>query len=294
MQEGLIIKGIGGFYYLKSGENIYECKPRGIMRKEQIQPVPGDRVRFSVVEKEKNTGVIEEICKRKNFFIRPQIANVDQVILIFAVRHPDPDFLLLDKLLIKMLSMNIKPIICINKMDLDEDKKYAEQFNAYLKLGLTIIFITASKNMGVAELKEKFKGNLTILAGPSGVGKSTLVNKLHPNENIEVGDLSRKLERGKHTTRHVELFEVAEGGYIADTPGFSSFDIDDIKSSQLQMYYPEFNKFKEYCRFNGCSHLSEPSCAVKDAVSSNQIDGGRYERYNNIYAHLKQNERNKY
>ena len=294
MQEGLIIRGMGGFYYVKSGEIIYECKPRGIFRKAQIQPVPGDRVKFSIIEQENKVGVIEEICERKNLLIRPQIANVDQVILIFAARHPDPDFLLLDKLLIKMSSINLKPIICINKVDLDEDGNYAEQFNAYLKIGLTTIFMSASKDMGVKELKENLKGNLTILAGPSGVGKSTLVNKLHPNENVEVGELSKKLERGKHTTRLVELFEAIEGGYIADTPGFSAFDIDEIKSNQLQMYYPEFYELRNYCRFNGCSHLSEPSCAVKDAVISGEIYNGRYERYKDIFAYLKLNERNRY
>ena len=294
MLDGLIIKGIGGFYYVKSGKDLFECKPRGVFRKERIQPAAGDVVEISILDELKKIGVIEKIHKRKNCLIRPQVANVDQVILIFAAKHPEPDMLLLDKLLIRILSLNIIPVICVNKIDLASDDKSLEQFETYRNEGFTLIEISASNDIGVENLKKTLSSGLSILAGPSGVGKSTLVSKLHPVGEIEIGSLSDKIERGKHTTRHVELFKISDEGYLADTPGFSSFNIDEIASQDLKNFYPKFVELKSECRFLGCNHMSEPDCAIKEAVESGEIDGGRYERYRQIFEYLKTNERNKY
>lgn len=291
MLEGLILKGIGGFYYVKSDSEIYECKPRGIFRREEVTPVVGDRVEFSIVNEASKEGVIERIYPRKSLLIRPPVANVDQVILTFAVKLPDPDLLLLDKMIIKAISLDIRPVICINKIDLDTDQSFINMFRYYSKAGFEVIYASASEGFGIENLMSIIGGKLSILAGPSGVGKSTIVKKLFPDERVVIGSLSDKIERGKHTTRHVELFEAVEGGYLADTPGFTSFSIDDITSISLGNYYPEFRDYYRNCRFAGCSHISEPSCAVKSAVEKQYIDSGRYERYKKLYEQLKQKER---
>ncbi len=293
MHEGLILKGIGGFYYVKSNSEIFECKPRGIFRKEKVVPIVGDRVNFSIVNEALKEGVIEKIFPRKSLLIRPPVANVDQVILTFAVKSPDPDLLLLDKMIIKSISLDIRPIICINKIDLDTEQSLINMFRYYSKAGLVVIYVSASEGFGIENLMSLIGGKLSILAGPSGVGKSTIVKKLYPDERVLIGSLSDKIERGKHTTRHVELFEVEEGGFLADTPGFSSFSIDEIASISLGDYYPEFRDYYKNCRFAGCSHISEPSCAVKSAVENQCIDSGRYERYKKLYKQLKEKERYK-
>lgn len=288
MQDGLILKGIGGFYYVKSGSTIYECKARGIFRKDEMSPVPGDRVRIDVLEENSKTGIIEEIYYRKNLLIRPPVANVDQVILVFAVKSPGPDFLLLDKLLIRAVSLDIKPVICVNKIDLDDNGSTAAAFEGYIKAGYEVIHVSAQLRIGIENLRGLLKGNITILAGPSGVGKSTLINRIYSEGKAETGDISQKIERGKHTTRQVEMYEVEGGGYIADTPGFSSFSIDDIDYESLKEYYPEFRDHNGRCRFTGCSHISEPSCSVKEAIEEGRISVDRYERYKQLYGFLKQ------
>lgn len=288
MQEGLILKSIGGFYYVKSGAKIYECKPRGIFRKEGISPVVGDKVEISIINEERREGVIEKIFERKTFLNRPLVANMNQVILVFAVKSPEPDLLLMDKILIKAEALNIKPIICINKIDLG--KELTKQFECYLQAGYLTIFTSAAYNIGIEKIKDILKGKMTILAGPSGVGKSTIINKLFPEKKVEIGDLSEKIKRGKHTTRHVELYEIEGEGYIADTPGFSLLELDNISSKELKSFYPEFKDFYINCKYTGCNHISEPMCAVKDAVERKIIDIGRYSRYKEIFNYLVENE----
>ena len=292
MQDGLILKGIGGFYYVKSGSELYECKPRGLFRKKELSPVAGDIVAISIVDENRKEGVIEKIYNRKSFLVRPPVANIDQVILAFAAKSPVPDFLLLDKLLVRIISLDLKPIICINKVDLDTDKSTINLFEKY-STGFSTIFMSASSNIGVEELINLLNGKISILAGPSGVGKSTITNKIHSGNKAEIGNLSEKNKKGKHTTRHVELFEIGENSYIADTPGFTSFNIDDIPYNKLQEYYPEFIDYNNGCKFVGCSHISEPYCAVKAAIEDEKIDQNRYNRYKQLFGNLKKIERYK-
>lgn len=291
MSEGLILKGIAGFYYVKSDSNVYECKPRGIFRKEDIAPVAGDLVEISVIDEQSCKGIIEKVRPRKNVLIRPPVANVDQVILVFAVRTPDPDFMLLDKLLVRVCSLDIKPILCVNKIDLDKDKSLVGQFSCYSRAGFKTVLVSSHSGAGIEELKSYLAGNMSILAGPSGTGKSTILNRLNIGSDARIGSLSEKIERGKHTTRHVELFETPDNGYLADTPGFSSFSIDDIEKEDLQSYYPEFNQYRHKCRFSGCKHIAEPACAVKEAMANGIIDQGRYSRFKQLYESLKKNVR---
>ncbi len=291
MLEGLILKGLGGFYYVKSGEHIYECKPRGIFRLDEITPVAGDRVSISVMDEDTKEGIIEKIHDRKNFLVRPPVANIDQVVAVFALKSPSPDFLLLDKLLVKAASLDIKPIICVNKIDLGTNEELVSAFQSYASASYTLVYISASQGNGMERLEELFNHKMSILAGPSGVGKSTIVNWLRPELGIETGHISERIKRGRHTTRQVEFYQVGDSGYLADTPGFTSFKIDDIQYDNLQCFYPEFRKYIDLCRFAGCSHVSEPQCAVKNAVDEGKIDSGRHSRYTQLFQHLKQIKR---
>lgn len=289
MQEGLIVKGIGGFYYLKAGLEVYECKPRGIFRKNDILPLVGDRAEFTVNDETENTGVIEKILPRKNSLIRPPVSNIDQIIIVIAVKAPEPDFMLVDKLVIKAEEIGTKPVICVNKIDLCPGE--FEQIKCYEKAGYETLYVSAVKGIGIDKLKEKMQDKISILAGPSGVGKSTIINALNINVSAKTGDVSGKIERGKHTTRHVELFGIKGGGYIADTPGFSALGIENIISNRLQSFYPEFKEYINDCRFSGCTHINEPDCGVKNALNDTKIDAGRYERYIELYKSIKESEK---
>lgn len=289
MQEGIIIKGIGGFYYVRSYSGVFECKPRGIFRKGELVPTVGDLVEFSINDESNLIGVIEKIKPRKNLLERPAVSNIDQLIIVFAVKSPEPDYMLLDKLLIKAVEIGIEPVICMNKIDL-----CPSGFNGlkgYENSGFKILFVSASAGIGIDKLKETARKKVSILAGPSGVGKSTIINALNINVSVKTGDISSKIERGKHTTRHVELFETEDGGYIADTPGFSVLNISTIYSDKLKDYYPEFDNYIESCRFTGCTHISEPDCGVKEALQVEEIDRQRYERYIELHKILKKVER---
>ena len=292
--QGKIIKGIAGFYYIEIHDaRIYECKAKGIFRKDNVKPLVGDNVMIDIIDEENKKGNITEILPRKNRLLRPPVANVDQAVILFAIVKPDPNYNLLDRFLIMMRQQNLPVIICFNKQDIATQEEQQELYNAYEKCGYKVLFISVKEEKGLDELKELIRGKTTTLAGPSGVGKSSLLNKLVPDALMQTGELSRKIDRGKNTTRHSELFYVSELSqgdeetYLFDTPGFTSLNLNDVTTDNLMQYYPEFEEFEPECRFGGCSHIAEPDCGVKNALSEGKISAVRYENYKIIYEDLK-------
>ena len=285
--RGKIIKGIAGFYYVYvEGRGTYECKAKGIFRKDHKKPLVGDDVEADVLDEEAMLGNIREILPRKSALIRPAVANVDQALIIFAIVKPNPNFNLLDRFLIRMERQNLPTIICFNKQDIATEKEKEALRRAYETCGYQVLFISALEKEGLEQVKELLAGKTTTVAGPSGVGKSSLINQLAPKAQMETGDISRKIERGKHTTRHSEIIALGENTYIVDTPGFTSLDISEITKEELGTYYPEFVQYEPYCKFSGCAHISEPSCGVKDAVAEGKISQVRYENYMVLYLSL--------
>lgn len=274
--NGLIIKGIGGFYYVKTSEGVFQAKGRGVFKKEGIVLCVGDYVSIEVLDD--GDAVINSIEPRKNHFIRPPIANVDAMIVVFAATKPKPNFTVIDKFLIMAEQNGIEPIICINKCDLLSEEKVQKLAEIYE--GAYKVVKTSSETCeGLERLESLIKGKKVAFAGPSGVGKSTITNALIPEANMETGKISDKTSRGKHTTRHVEIFETAEGGYVFDTPGFTSFEIMDADEDNLRDFYPEIAEFTGKCRFDNCRHVKEPGCAVIEAVEEGRINKQRYESY---------------
>lgn len=287
--KGKIIKGIAGFYYVHSPENnfIYECKPKGIFRKQKIKPLVGDDVEISTIDVPQGSGVITNILPRKNELIRPAVTNVDQALVLFAAAEPDPNLNLLDRFLVMMEKQNVRTSICFNKMDIVSNKKMSTLKDTYANCGYDIFATSIINEEGINDIYEYIKGKTTVLAGPSGVGKSSLINRLAPDANMETGDVSEKIKRGKHTTRHSELIYVEEDTYIMDTPGFSSLYINEIETDELKEYYIEFKEFDNNCRFIGCNHINEPDCAIKDALNDEKISDIRYKNYILLYEELK-------
>jgi ribosome biogenesis GTPase len=273
--KGTIIKGIGGFYYIKIDKGIIECKARGRFRHNELTPMVGDKVEITV--KDEN-GVIDEIYPRINQLTRPAVANVTQALVVFALKNPEINIDLLNKFLLNCEFNNLKVIVCLNKLDLLENFQENEVKNMVEGAGYETIFLKAKEGFGIYELKERLIDNVTVLCGPSGVGKSTILNSIAGRELMEIGEISEKLRRGKHTTRHSELIDIGTG-FIVDTPGFSSLDIDFISKDQLQNCFPEFFNYIGECKFTGCLHNKEPKCAVKDAVKNNKVNNKRYEFY---------------
>lgn len=275
---GIIVKGIGGFYYVKTADGtLYETKARGIFRKDGIKPTVGDNVEFE-------NGSIIKIHDRKSYLIRPSVANIDNLIIVIAAKDPEPDLFLVDKLSVACLYSGIKPIICINKTDI---LKPEDIYKMYKDIGFDVFMVSAEKNIGCDELINLIIGKVSAFAGLSGVGKTTLIN-LVTGEEGETGEVS-KINRGRHTTRHVELFSVDKDTYILDTPGFSSLmlsDICEVKKDELSEYFPELFKFNGDCRFKGCSHINEPDCAVKNALADGEISESRYQNYKELYTEL--------
>ena len=286
--QGKIVKGIAGFYYVNVVESgIYECKAKGIFRKDKMKPLVGDDVEIEVLDENEKTGNLVRIFPRKNQLIRPASANVDQAMVIFAVRQPDPNYSLLDRFLIAMEQQNIPTIICFNKQDLGTEDEVEKLKKIYSACGYQILTTSAHKEEGIAELKKLLEGKTTVVAGPSGVGKSSLTNLLQGEICMETGEISKKLKRGKHTTRHSQLITIGENTYMMDTPGFSSLFVEGIEKEQLRLYFPEIEECEGMCRFQGCVHINEPDCAVKEAVKEGKISTIRYESYKNIYDELK-------
>lgn len=291
--QGKIVKGISGFYYVHVVESgIYECKAKGIFRQQKMKPLVGDDVEIDIISEEKKTGNVAAILPRKNALIRPAVANVDQALLIFAAASPNPNFNLLDRFLVMMGQQDVPVILCFNKCDLITEEQKQEIEAIYEVSGCKILFVSAKKELGLKELQEILEGKTTTVAGPSGVGKSSLINLLAPEACMETGEISKKIERGRHTTRHAELIQLKGDGYIMDTPGFSSLYLPEMEKEELQDCYPEFAAFEPYCRFQGCSHISEPDCGVKEALSEGKIHPVRYENYCQLYGELK--DRKKY
>lgn len=290
MLEGIIIKGIGGFYYVKVGDTTYECRARGLFRKEKIKPQVGDRV-FIRANEEDKTGYVEEICPRDTELIRPAVSNVNQAIIVFAIRKPDPNLWLLDKFLLLASSQNLDVVICLNKIDNASEEELKEIYDIYERIGYKIIATSAVENLGIDKLRLVLKDKITVFAGPSGVGKSSLLNKIEPNLKLEIGSISEKTNRGKHTTRHTELIELETGGFVLDTPGFSSLELDFMTEEELEEHFPEIHELGRECKFNGCKHLKEPKCRVKEAVNSGEISQSRYDNYIMFLEEINNNRR---
>ena len=290
--KGKIIKGIAGFYYVHDGRSkIYECKAKGVFRNRNIKPLVGDDVEFMVLDEKEGTGNIDAILPRKNKLIRPAVSNVDQAVVVFAVTEPLPNLNLLDRFLVMMERQEIPVIICFNKIDLSGGKEIEELRDIYGPAGYTLHFISTYEAAGLEKLHELIAGKTTVLAGPSGVGKSSITNFLQPEARMETGVVSEKIKRGKHTTRHSELFFVENGTYMMDTPGFSSMYIEDLEPNELKDYFPEFSEYEEECRFLGCIHVGEKVCGVKTAVADGKISRSRYDNYLLLYQELKDKRR---
>lgn len=290
--QGKIVKGIAGFYYVHDGiGSVYECRAKGVFRNRKEKPLVGDDVEITVLDEKNKTGNVERILPRKNSLIRPAVANVDQALVVFAVTDPEPNLNLLDRFLVMMRMQKVPVIIAFSKADLTDSDGEENLRRIYEHAGCTVCFFSTRKQQGLDRLDELLAGKTTVLAGPSGVGKSSLTNHLQPDAEMEIGELSRKISRGKNTTRHSELFFVKDGTFVCDTPGFSSIYVDGIEARDLQAFYPEFSAYEDRCRFLGCVHVGERECGVKDAVAAGTIAASRYENYLLIYEELRNKRR---
>ena len=283
--EGRIIKAIAGFYYVHNGIDVYECRARGVFRNKGIKPLVGDIAEIEVLDSENRKGNITGIKDRKSFLIRPAVANPEQALIVFAGAKPAPNFNLLDKFLTMMKIKGIPVAIAVSKTDITDEGKLKEFDKIYSKY-YKVIEISVKEEKGMAEIEEFLAGKFTVLAGPSGVGKSTLTNYLAPEADMETGEISKKIERGKQTTRHAQLFYIGKGGYICDTPGFGSLELFDVDKRELKDYFPEFVEYTDDCKFNGCIHIGEKDCGVKKALEEEKISESRYKNYLLMYEEL--------
>ena len=290
--QGKIIKGIAGFYYIYAEDgNVYECKAKGIFRKDNFKPLVGDNVEITVLNEEEKKGSVTSILPRRNSLIRPAVANVDQAFLIFAMENPKPNFLLLDRFLIMMEQQEIPVVICFNKKDVGEKEEMEKLYEIYTGCGYRVVLSSTYEGEGMDEIHEILKGKTTVVAGPSGVGKSSITNCMQGEVQMETGEISKKLKRGKHTTRHSQVIPVEKNTFLVDTPGFSSLYLTDMKEEELRDYFPEFVMYEPQCRFQGCMHIHEPGCAVKKALSEGKISQQRYDNYLALYEELKEKRR---
>ncbi|WP_100487644.1 ribosome small subunit-dependent GTPase A [Sporolactobacillus pectinivorans] len=280
MSEGTIIKALSGYYYVKDGDRQIQCRARGIFRKRKETPLVGDHVEYEA--ENLKDGYIMSIGPRRNELNRPPIANVDQAFLVFSVREPAFDSQLLDRFLVHMESHSIRPVICLTKwdlLDLSEQDFMRRRMGDYEKIGYSVVCTSSLRHLGFEDVQKRMAGRITVITGQSGVGKSSLLNGMNHDLKIDTQAISQALGRGKHTTRHVELLPVGSGGYVADTPGFSSLDFSDIETEDLEGCFPEFAQFRDSCRFRGCTHIAEPDCAVKEAVANSGLNKERYSHY---------------
>ncbi len=286
--QGKIVKGISGFYYVHVvGTGIYECKAKGVFRNRKVKPLVGDNVEIVVLDEEKRIGNVEEILPRKNELIRPAVSNIDMALVIFAAAKPDPNFNLLDRFLCMMEYQKVPVTICFNKCDLvsEEEKEKLQQI--YAPAGYEILFTSVKTGENIDNLKALLADKTMTVAGPSGVGKSSLINELQTGVRMQTGAISDKIGRGKHTTRHSEIISIGQDTYIMDTPGFSSMDLPGFEKEDLWTCYPEFVPYEPECRFIGCSHIGEPDCGVKNALADGKISQVRYDNYVMLYEEMK-------
>lgn len=283
--DGIIIKGIGGFYYVEAADGIiYECKARGVFRKEKITPLAGDKVEISVDENNKNS--IDKIYERRNMFKRPPIANVDKLVIVSSVCDPRPNLLIIDRLSAVAVYKNVEPIIVFTKNDLQSADKYIE---IYKNAGFKTFAVSNETGEGIGEIKAVIENGVCVFTGNSGVGKSSLINRMYPDFALETGEISKKLGRGRHTTRHVELLKI-NNGYIADTPGFSSLDFetnDLIKKDELAFCFPDFSDYIDSCKFSTCAHVNDKGCRLIEAVNNGDVMRSRHESYVTMYNEVK-------
>ncbi len=292
IMEGRIIKGSAGFYYVAvSGNGVFECKAKGIFRKDHKKPLVGDMVRMEILNKIEKKGNIIELLERVNELIRPAVANIDQALVVFACASPKINEGLLNRFLVQMELQNIETIICFNKRDLVSEIEADSIQQPYRLAGYQTCMISAKDKESIQEIRRILKGKITVLAGPSGVGKSTLVNNLQEKVVMQTGELSAKIERGKHTTRHSEFIQIEEDTFLFDTPGFSSIAVTQYEKEEMTIAFREFHEYEPFCKFPGCAHIHEPNCGVKDAVDRGDISKLRYEQYLNLYEECKDKRR---
>ncbi|MGL5650816.1 MAG: ribosome small subunit-dependent GTPase A [Paraclostridium sp.] len=292
MIEGIITKGIGGFYYIDTNQGVYECRARGIFRKEKITPLVGDNVKINIIDEENKKGVLEEIEDRDTELVRPPIANVNKAIIVFSIKNPNPNLSLLDRFIVLAERESLDIVIVLTKADLATDEELNKLKSIYETSGYKVIPVSNEAKTNIDKVKEELKGNIVVFAGPSGVGKSTLLNNIDSKFQLQTGEVSDKIKRGKHTTRHAELLKLECGGMVADTPGFSSLTLDDIEEGELKEYFIEFDEFSDGCKFGGrCMHENEPICGVKEGVNENKIAKERYESYLQLLKEKRQSKR---
>ena len=303
--KGKIIENISNLYKVEANKEIYEATARGKFKKDEITPVVGDNVEIEVIDEQERKAVINKIEERSVYVKRPKMANITQIVLVVSSKHPKPDLLMLDKQLAFAELLCIKAIIVLNKTDLDKEQSFKTIKNVYENIGYTVIETIAKdledipekseiRSIGIHNLEKNLKGNINAFSGNSGVGKSTLINAIFNDTITQEGEISQRNKKGKNTTTSTKLYEIDENTYIADTPGFSTFDISEIEYRELDKYFKEFKPLLDDCEFVGCTHIKEENCGIKQALQQGKIDNGRYERFCKIYEELKEKDKYKY